>query len=60
MANEEDNLPIFSGSHQSFDRMSIDELHDYIASLKNEIVKTEEIISIKKKAQAAASSVFNS
>lgn len=60
MANEEEDLPILSGSTPSFDRMSIEELNDYIISLKNEIVKTEEIIRTKQKAQEAANSVFNS
>ncbi len=58
MASEEDDIPLLNRSAHSFDRMSIDELHDYITDLKNEIEKTEAVIKTKEKAQSAADSVF--
>lgn len=58
MASEEDDIPILSQSAVSFDRMSIDELEEYVDDLKNEIIKTEDIIRKKKIAQSAANNVF--
>ncbi|MBL4908119.1 MAG: DUF1192 domain-containing protein [Sneathiella sp.] len=60
MASVEDDIPILNHVKPSFDRMSIDELTDYILELKNEIDKAESLIKAKQKAQIAASSVFKS
>lgn len=58
MTREEDNLPLQNRFPQSFDSMSVDELEDYISTLKAEIQKTEMQIKKKKDAEESAHNVF--
>ncbi len=43
---------------RKFDNMSIEEIEDYVADLKDEIVRAEEEIAKKKASRDAAASVF--
>ncbi len=58
MARDEEDTPIVNRITPSFERMSVDELADYIGDLQNEIKKVDELIKAKKQAEVAANSVF--
>jgi len=60
MASDEDDFPILTNQDKSLGDMSIDELEEYISSLKSEIGKVETVIKSKKSAKSAADDIFKS
>ncbi len=60
MASDEDDFPILTNQGKSLGDMSIEELNEYISSLKSEINKVENVINTKKSAKSAADDIFKS
>ncbi|MDF2367747.1 DUF1192 domain-containing protein [Sneathiella sp.] len=60
MTSDDDNKPALGQKPVNFDSMSIDDLHDYIAALTEEIEKTKKVITKKEAAQNAAAGFFKS
>ena len=60
MARDDDELEFTTKDPQVLARLSVDELEEYIADLKSEIEKAEELIKKKKSATDAANSIFKS
>ena len=58
LIDEEDKRPV--KGPKPLDKMSVEELEDYIQDLKTEIVRVEKDIAKKKAHAAAAASIFKS
>ncbi|WP_025899751.1 DUF1192 domain-containing protein [Sneathiella glossodoripedis] len=58
MASEEDDFPILHHEGRSFSDMSVEELQEYVAELRDEIKNVENIIKKKQSAQASAEQFF--
>ena len=58
MASEDDDHPILSHQGRSFSEMSIEELQEYVAELRDEIKNVEIIIKKKHSAQSSAENFF--
>lgn len=60
MTSDDDDKPALGQNTVNFDSMSIDDLHDYIAALTEEIEKTKKVIAKKEVALNAADGFFKS